>query len=268
MSGTVSEATRDPEAIGADVIGAETGESGVRRWAKLSIQPAIVVLVVAGFTVWRQTTALDSIERRALDWKHVGELLVQHIAMSVVSTIIVLAVAIPLGIMLTRRSTRRSSPLVVGLANIGQAAPAIGLLVLFALWLGIGFWTAVIGLCVYAILPVLRNTIVGLQQVDQRLVEAGRGMGMTSAAVLWRIELPLAVPVILAGARTALVLLVGTATLATLIGAGGLGDLINVGIKLTRTGVLVSGAVLVAALALIIDWLGRVVEEIARPKGI
>ncbi|MGH3096285.1 MAG: ABC transporter permease [Streptosporangiales bacterium] len=263
MSSTVAEVKVDPDAITS-----ELGESGVAKWAKLSIQPALVIIFVLGFVIWRATATLDSIERRSLAWARVGELLWQHIALSVVSTVIVLAVAMPLGILLTRRSTRKATPAVVGVANIGQAAPAVGLLVLFALWLGIGFWTTIIALCLYAILPVLRNTIVGLDQVDQRLVEAGRGMGMTAAAVLWRIELPLAVPVILAGARTALVLLVGTATLATLVGAGGLGELVNTGIKLTRTSVLVSGALLVAALALIIDWLGRVAEEIAKPKGI
>ena len=102
---------------------------------------------------------------------------------------------------------------------------------LLAIWLGFGFWTAILALCLYAILPVLRNTIVGLQGVDPTLVEAGRGMGMSSVAVLGRVELPLAVPVIMAGIRTALVLVVGTATLATFINAGGLGSLITAGIS-------------------------------------
>ena len=123
-------------------------------------------------------------------------------------------------------------------------------------------------LVLYTVLPVLRNTMVGLQGVDARLVEAGRGMGMSSLAVLLRVELPLAVPVILAGVRTALVLLVGTATLATFISGGGLGQLITTGINLSLDSLLFSGAVLVALLALAIDWLGRVVEHVARPKGL
>lgn len=169
---------------------------------------------------------------------------------------------------LTRPRYRRAAPAVVGVANAGQAAPAIGLIVLLAIGLGFGFWTAVVALSLYAILPVLRNTIVGLQQVDRTLVEAARGMGMSTRATLLRVELPLAVPVIMSGVRTALVLLVGTATLATFINAGGLGSLITTGITLFRYPLIVSGALLVAALALVVDWVGRLLEELARPRGL
>ena len=100
------------------------------------------------------------------------------------------------------------------------------------------------------------------------LIEAGRGMGMSSAAVLFRVELPLAVPVMLSGVRTALVLLAGTAALATFVNGGGLGILITTGVNLSLTPVLVIGALLVALLALLIDWVGRVVEHVARPKGL
>ena len=154
------------------------------------------------------------------------------------------------------------------MANAGQAAPAIGLVVLLAMWVGFGFPTAVLALTLYGLLPVLQNTIVGLSQVDRTLVEAGRGIGMSSLAVLLKVELPLAVPVMAAGIRTALVLLVGTATLATFINAGGLGSLIITGITLFRYPVLISGAILVALLALAVDWLGGLIEAIARPKGL
>jgi osmoprotectant transport system permease protein len=157
---------------------------------------------------------------------------------------------------------------VLAIANIGQAAPAIGVVVLLAFWVGFGFWAATLSLVLYAVLPVLRNTMVGLQQVDARLIEAGRGMGMSSTAMLFRVELPLAVPVMLSGVRTALVLLVGTAALATFVNGGGLGILITTGVNLSLTPVLVTGALLVALLALLIDWIGRVVEHVARPKGL
>jgi len=140
--------------------------------------------------------------------------------------------------------------------------------VLLALWLDFGFWTAVLALVLYGILPVLRNTITGLQGVDPTLVEAGRGMGMSAASVLVRIELPLAVPVIMAGVRTALVLLVGTASLATFIGAGGLGEMITTGISLFRFSLMVSGAAVSSQQNLIIEWLGRLLELLTRPKGI
>ncbi|MDQ6640871.1 MAG: ABC transporter permease subunit, partial [Actinomycetota bacterium] len=152
----------------------------------------------------------------------------------------------------------------------GQAAPSIGLIVLafIALQGWSGFWVAIFALSLYGILPVLRNTITGLQGVDPTLVEAGRGVGMSNTAVLLRIELPLATPVIMSGVRTALVLLVGTASLATFVNGGGLGGIITAGITLYRYPVMVAGAVLVALLALLIEWLGRVLELIARPKGI
>jgi osmoprotectant transport system permease protein len=136
------------------------------------------------------------------------------------------------------------------------------------MWIDFGFSTAVIALTLYAILPVLRNTIVGLQGVDPTLVEAGRGVGMSAVSVLVRVELPLALPVIMAGVRTALVLLVGTATLATFINGGGLGATLQAGISLLRYSVIVWGAVLVALLALLIEWLGRVLELVSRPRGV
>ena len=207
-------------------------------------------------------------ESKALAWPVVLRSTWRHLELTAISAVVVILVAVPLGIALTRPRLRKAGPPVVGFANAGQAAPAVGLIVLLAIWLGSGFWTAILALSLYAILPVLRNTIVGLEGVDPTLVEAGRGMGMSNAAVLTRIELPLALPVIMAGVRTALVLLVGTATLATFIDAGGLGDILTGGIALFRYPVIVWSAVLVALLALLIEWLGRVLELLTRPKGV
>jgi osmoprotectant transport system permease protein len=230
--------------------------------------PVLVVLVLGGYVAWRQTADLDSIELRQLAWSTVFQLTWEHIQITLVSTVLVVLSAIPLGVALTRPRLRRAAPVVVGIANAGQAAPAIGLVVLLAIWLGFGFWSGVLAFTLYGILPVLRNTITGLQGVDPTLVEAGRGMGMSNAKVLFRIELPLAVPVIMTGVRTALVLVVGVASFATFIDAGGLGSLIVTGITLFRYSVLVSGALLIAVLALIIEWAGRLLEVAARPKGI
>jgi len=234
----------------------------------LVLPPLLVGLVFAGFVVWRQNADLDSVESSQLAWPTIWRLILQHVELTFVAALLVVALAVPLGIALTRGQLRRAAPLVVGIANGGQAAPAVGLVVLLALWLDFGFWTAVLALVLYGILPVLRNTITGLQGVDPTLVEAGRGMGMSAASVLLRIELPLAVPVIMAGVRTALVLLVGTASLATFIGAGGLGEMITTGISLFRFSLMVSGALLIALLALLIEWLGRLLELLTRPKGI
>ncbi len=237
-------------------------------WLMITVPPLLVLLVFGGYVLWRQTAELTPVEASQLRWSTTLDLLWQHTKLTAVSSLLVVLIAVPLGILLTRGRARRLSPLVVGIANVGQSAPSIGLIVLLAIWLGYGFWTAIIALVLYGLLPVLRNTITGLQGVDPTLVEAGRGLGMSAASVLLRVELPLAIPVIMAGVRTALVLVVGTATLATFINGGGLGGIINTGITLFEFRLMIAGAVLVAVLALTIEWLGRLLELIATPKGI
>lgn len=237
-------------------------------WRGLVFQLAGIFVAFLALVVSLLTAKLTPMELNTLAPDALWGYTVEHLQLTLLSAVIVLAIAIPVGILLTRRPLRRFTGPILALANVGQAAPAVGVVVLLAFWLGFGFWAAIVGLVLYAALPVLRNTMVGLQQVDPRLVEAGRGMGMSATAVLFKVELPLAVPVMLSGIRTALVLLVGTAALATFINGGGLGILITTGVNLNLTVVLVTGAVLVALLALLIDWVGRVVEHVARPKGI
>ncbi|QDP94759.1 ABC transporter permease [Microlunatus elymi] len=229
--------------------------------------PIFVAVVMICWLIWRLTADIDSVAMVTLNWSALGTALWQHVKLTIVGAVIVMAVAMPLGVALTRNSLRKFSGPVVAFANGGQAAPAIGLLVLLAMWLGFGFWTAIVALGIYAILPVLRNTITGLDAVDRTLIEAGRGMGMSNLSVLLRIEIPLAIPVIMSGVRTALVLMVGTASLATFINAGGLGVLITTGVNLFRNSVLITGAVLITCLALLIDWVGRLLEYVVRPKG-
>lgn len=257
----------DPEIVTREADGSTAG-SDRGGWRTLLVQPALLVVAVLAFVGWRVTTDLSETEARQLGWAALSSSIREHLALTAVAAVVVLLVAVPLGVALTRRPLRRVSPLVLTVANTGQAAPAIGLFVLLATGLGFGFGTAVVTLVLYSALPVLRNTIAGIQGVDARLIEAGRGMGMSALAVLLRVEVPLAVPVLLAGVRTALVLLVGTATLATFVDGGGLGVLITTGINLSLDAVLISGAVLVALLALAVDWLGRLVEHVARPRGL
>lgn len=237
-------------------------------WRILWLQLFGIGLAFLAMVLWLVNAELTDTERTTLDPATLWGYTVEHLQLTVVAALIVLVIAIPLGIVLTRPTMRRYTGPVLAVANVGQAAPAIGLVVMLAFWLGFGFWAAIVSLVLYAILPVLTNTMVGLKQVDERLVEAGRGMGMSAAAVLFKVELPLAVPVMLSGIRTALVLLVGTATLATFINGGGLGILITTGVNLSLTAVLIFGSLLVAMLALLIDWLGRAIEELARPKGL
>ena len=237
-------------------------------WRGLIVQPIAILTVLAGFVVWLSLAPITATERTTLAPTALWTATLEHLSLTFVSAVLVLAIAIPLGVLLTRRRFRRLGAPILAIANIGQAAPAIGLVVLLAIFITSGYWASVLALVLYAALPVLRNTIIGVRGVDERLVEAGRGMGMSATSVLFRIELPLAVPVMLAGIRTALVLLVGTASLAAFVNGGGLGILIVTGVNLYLYSVLVSGALLIALLALSLDWVGRIVEQVARPKGL
>jgi osmoprotectant transport system permease protein len=242
--------------------------SGAAAWRSLSVQPAAILVVLGLFILWLLTADLTSVERTTLAPAALWRGMLEHLSLTFVSGLSVLVIAIPLGVLLTRKAFRRVASPILIVANIGQAAPAVGLIVLLAIFIPSGYWASVVALVLYTALPVLRNTMIGIRGVDARLIEAGRGMGMSSLAVLLKVELPLAVPVMLAGIRTALVLVVGTAALAAFINGGGLGLLITTGVNLYLYKVLISGALLIALLALFVDWLGRVVEHLARPKGL
>ncbi|AOS60902.1 ABC transporter permease [Actinoalloteichus hymeniacidonis] len=246
-------------------------ESGSNRSERLRLflEPAIVLALISGVLLWAFTRELDDIEARNINVPVLASLTWEHIQITAMVVVIVLLVAVPLGVMVTRPWAKFIAPVVLVIANIGQAAPALGVLVLFFLWTEqTGFWVVVFPTALYALLPVLRNTMIGIQQVDSSLLEAGRGVGMSPFTVLRRIELPLAIPFVLAGLRTSLVLAVGVATLAFFVGGGGLGELIDSGYKLGRPSMLVVGAALAMALALLVDWLGGLAERLLGPKGL
>ncbi|GAA1355539.1 ABC transporter permease [Streptomyces beijiangensis] len=245
-------------------------EKMMRRigWPKLVLLPAVIAVVLLATWLWFQRADLDSISETALSNGNVWKAFKQHVQLTVISTFFVLIIAIPLGILLTRKAFRKAAPIAMTFANMGQATPAIGLLALLVIWMGIGEKPALIGIIIYAVLPVLSNTIAGLKANDPTLMEAARGIGMSSVGVLTKVELPLAVPLILAGVRTALVLNVGTATLATFGGGGGLGVLITTGITNQRMPVLLLGSILTVALALFVDWLASLAEILLSPRGL
>ncbi|MEJ2578543.1 MAG: ABC transporter permease [Kineosporiaceae bacterium] len=244
-----------------------------RRWSLGLWLAPVGIAALAGvlFVYYRSLKTEDAgfQQSSALQWgTKLWPQTVQHLQIAFWSTLIVVVIAVPLGVLLTRPAFRQVGPYIVTVANSGQALPAYGLLVLFLGLLGQGASTAIWALAFYALLPVLRNTMVGLDNVDRAVIEAGRGMGMTRWRVLTRIELPLAVPVILAGIRVAMILNIGMATLAFLIGGGGLGVTINSGLKLQQDSVLIVGGVLVAIVALTFDWVGAVAERYLRPRGL
>jgi osmoprotectant transport system permease protein len=229
---------------------------------------APVLLLAAGALVvaWAHGSA-DSAERGALAIGELAQRIGEHVQLCAVSTALAVATAVPAGITATRSGLRRLASPLLFLANVGQSVPTVAVLALAFSVTGIGFRTAVIGLWAYSVLPVLRNTVAGLAGVDPDAVEAARGMGMSPAQVLVRVELPLARPVILAGIRTAAVVNVGTAALATFVGAGGLGDLITTGLDNQRDRILYTGAALTALLALTVDWaIGTLTRLSRRPR--
>lgn len=260
--------TASTASAGTSTTTRRTVTEGLRERIELIVTPVFFILIVGAMAAVWIYGELDATASRIINWETMWRRILEHINVTFWSTLLVVAIAIPLGIFITRPRYKKFAPPVLGIANAGQAAPAFGLLILFAGFFGTGTRTAIIALLVVALLPVLRNTMVGLQQVDQSVIEAGRGMGLSKRQALTSIELPLAVPIILAGVRTALVINVGTAALVGLIGAGGIGEAIVSALQLARDNAAFIAAAMVAALALLVDFLAALAERYLRPKGI
>jgi osmoprotectant transport system permease protein len=190
----------------------------------------------------------------------------EHLYISLIAALLGVLVAVPLGILLTR--TPKGANFVMGLLGVIQTVPSFAILALFIPIFGIGKLPAIIALFLYSVLPILRNTYTGVKGVNSSLIEAGVGMGMTDWDRIRYVEFPLAVPVIMAGIRISTVYLVGWATLASYIGAGGLGDYIFSGLNLYLPEFIIAGAVPVTLLALLVDLLLGRIEDRVTPKGI
>lgn len=187
------------------------------------------------------------------------ELLREHLLLVFVSETVAVAVAVPLGVLAVRNE--RAAAVIGSVGNVAQTVPTLAVIALVFPILGLGFLPALVGLAIYALLPVLTNTVAGLESVDENTVEAAHGMGMTWWDVLRDVRFPQAVPVIFAGIRTSVVLNVGTAYLAFFIGGGGLGVWVIGGIKLFNTAQLLAGAIPGALLAITLDAALALVER-------
>lgn len=194
------------------------------------------------------------------------ELLTGHLLLSLAAMLVACAVALPVGIALGH--TGRGAFFAVSVANIGRAVPSIALIFVFFAWFGAGFVNVMLALALLAIPPILTNTYVGMREVDREVVDAGRGMGMGAAALIRRVELPLALPLIAAGLRVSTVNVVATATIAPLAGyATTLGDpIINAGVY--GDDGRVGAAILVAAVAIAIELLFTLVQRAVTPQGL
>ncbi|MFB4164228.1 ABC transporter permease/substrate-binding protein [Alteribacillus sp. JSM 102045] len=203
------------------------------------------------------------LERQGTFWT----LMWEHVHMSLLSLLCAVLISVPLGIYLSRK--RKIAEAIIGAAAVLQTIPSLALLGFMILLLNqIGTFPAVVALTAYALLPILRNTYTGIKGVDPALKEAATGMGMSSFRRLRKIELPMAIPVIMAGIRTSMVLIVGTATLAALISAGGLGDFIMTGIDRANNAYILLGAIPAALLALFFDLILRITERTSQGKAL
>jgi len=199
-------------------------------------------------------------------WEDLLKATLQHMELVILSMILAILIGVPLGILITRIPAIKGW--VLGTAGILQTIPSLALLGFMIPLFGIGMNTAIAALFLYSLLPIIRNTFTGIQDVDKATLEAARGMGMRDGQILFKIQLPLALNVIMAGIRTATVINVGTATLAAFIGAGGLGDFIFIGIQRNIDALILIGALPAAVLALILDFLLGIMERVTTPRGL
>ncbi|HEX5701474.1 MAG TPA: ABC transporter permease [Rubrobacter sp.] len=194
------------------------------------------------------------------------EKLREHILLSVVALFVAIAIALPVALLI--RNTRLGAAIAINIGNVGRAVPSLAILALLLPFLGIGFATALVALAALAIPPILINASTGLREVDEGIIDAARGMGLSGSQILTGIQLPIAAPVIFAGIRTSAVQTVASATLATFIGAGGLGDLIVEGLQRRGPEILLAGAFSVALLAIITEIGFGALERAFTPKGL
>jgi osmoprotectant transport system permease protein len=192
----------------------------------------------------------------------------QHMELVIISSLATIPTGVLLGIFVTREETREFLPLVNNVVNSAQTVPTLAIVAIMAPLIEGEFWPAIVALFLYGLLPVVRNTIVGLEAVDSSIIDAAKGMGMTKLQILLQIELPIASNIIMAGIRTSMVVNVGTATLGAFIGAGGLGFPIQSGISMVNYPFVFLGALPAALLAILIDYvLGRI-EFVITPRGL
>ncbi|MFO8192895.1 MAG: ABC transporter permease [Bacillota bacterium] len=236
-----------------------------RKLGKWVIIPLLLIVVGVVIVIYTTNNPTDSLVARSLTYSNVFKALREHMGLLLVSMVGAIVVGVLGGILLSRPKLYYLGRGVENVVNIGQTIPSLAVLALFFTILGLGFRVAVFALFLYSILPILRNTFAGIANVDSSIIESAKGMGMSPLRVLTRIELPISYPIIIAGIRTAVVINVGAATLATFIGGGGFGDLIVTGLSVRRDMVIFTGAGLAALTAIILDYIvGQVEEHLVR----
>lgn len=190
----------------------------------------------------------------------------EHFYISIVALLIAVVVTVPIGIFLSK--LKRTSNFVLMIAGVLQTIPTLAVLAIMIPIFGVGKTPAIVALFIYVLLPILNNTVLGVQNIDKNIKDAGTSMGMTRFQLMKDVELPLALPLILGGIRLSAVYVISWATLASYVGAGGLGDFVFNGLNTYDPLMIVSAAILVTLLALIVDFILSLVEKWAVPKGL
>ena len=188
----------------------------------------------------------------------------RHFIISIYGVIFASVVAIPIGFFIARRY--RLSGIVISTANVIQTVPSLAMISILMIFMGLGVNTVIMAVFLYSLLPIIKNTYTGVKSVDENLVDVAKSMGMSKKQIIMKIELPLSMSIIMAGIRNALVMAVGVTAIGTFIGAGGLGDIITRGIKVSNgSAIIMAGALPTALMAVISDFLLQFVEKILDP---
>lgn len=234
-----------------------------RDWAILIAMTAVFVVLIVN-TEWWQTALrffFPDVSQVLHPRAPLGVLVLEHLELVAISSTLTVLIGIPLGVWVTRPGGRAFLPIVTTVTSFGQTFPPVAVLALAVPILGFGLEPTVVALFLYGLLPVVRNTIAGLEGVSPALLDAARGLGMSRWQALWKVELPMAARVIIAGVRISVIINIGTAMIGAVIGAGGLGSPIVAGLVQSNLAFVIEGAVPAALLAILVDQLMARVED-------
>jgi len=202
------------------------------------------------------------------NYNKILRLSLQHFWLFIISLIIAIIVGVTLSIIATEEGREKIGKVIISITGAAQAVPSIAVIALVFIYVGIGAVPAIISLIIYSLVPIVFNATSGILSVPKNIIEAGKGMGFTRNQILWKIKIPIAIPVIMGGIRSASTIIIGTTVVASVIGGGGLGDLIFIGLKLNKPEALFAGAFSSALMAIIIDTILARVEKTITPKGL
>ena len=191
-----------------------------------------------------------------------------HIFIFLVSLTFSIIIGMAISIFITQEGKKKIGRVILSVMGAAQSVPSLVIIALIFIFVGIGIKPAIIALVVYGLVPIIFNTTSGILSIRQNIIEAGKGMGLTQNQLLWKVKIPIALPVIMGGIRSSATIIIGSTTVAAVIGGGGLGDFIFIGLKLQKPEMLISGALTVSLLAIIVDYIMAMIEKKVVPKGL